>query len=326
MKVSELLETRKENWRELESMCNQMSGRRKKTLGPDRISRFTVLYRAACADLALADAYQLPPNMVQYLHRLVGRAHNQLYRGRYFDVGKWMRVLFVETPQVIFNDRSVQFVFCLFWSMFLGSAFLAYHNDLWPGFANEIVGDQQLEGAVEMFTEFDERPWETNLQMASFYIWHNAGIGLQCFAESILVIPGLLTITSNAVQLGTIFGYMFRPDTGEAGEHFKNFVTAHGPFELTAIVLSGGAGLKIGMSWLRTNGLSRTSSIVKAGREAMPIAAAAFVLFCMAALIEGFISPTTIPWAFKAFVAVVSSLMLTFYFVFLGFPRQWADF
>jgi len=77
MKVAELLELRRRNWQQLEQLCSQMENQRKRTMGAPAVARFAALYRAACADLALADSYQLPPNTDQYLHRLVGRAHNQ---------------------------------------------------------------------------------------------------------------------------------------------------------------------------------------------------------------------------------------------------------
>ena len=77
--------------------------------------------------------------------------------------------------------------------------------------------------------------------MAGFYIQHNTGIGLQCFAWGLLVVPGMLVTMFNAITLGAAFGYMARPDVPE-GENFFHFVTAHGPFELTAIVLSAGRG------------------------------------------------------------------------------------
>ena len=72
MKVAEFLTHRREHWQELEQLCLQFESRRIRTLGPAAVDRFASLYRAACADLALADSYQLPPNAVQYLHRLVG--------------------------------------------------------------------------------------------------------------------------------------------------------------------------------------------------------------------------------------------------------------
>jgi hypothetical protein len=48
---------------------------------------------------------------------------------------------------------------------------------------------------------------------------------------------------------------------------------------------------------------------------------AALAMFFFAALIEGFLSPSSLPFAIKATVAMVTSGMLTTYFVILGFPR-----
>jgi hypothetical protein len=54
----------------------------------------------------------------------------------------------------------------------------------------------------------------------------------------------------------------------------------------------------------------------------MPMMGAAMVLFFLAALTEGFLSPTSAPYWIKATFAVVSSLLLMVYFVVLGFPRR----
>ena len=322
MKVSELLEQRRRNWLELESLCSQMQNRRKKKMPADSIVRFSSLYRAACADLALADAYQLPPNTVQYLHQLVGQAHNQLYRSRKYQFSRWAEVLLVETPQKILNDPCVQFVFVVFWGLFILSAWFAYNETVWPQFGKQVLGEDQIEAMKNSFHNFEDFSWSTNVFRASFYIWNNAGIGLQCFAGSVVVIPGVALIAQNAVILGASFGVMFQPEAGQAGVNFRNFVTAHGPFELGAIVLAGAAGLRIGVSWLFTRGLTRLSSLRGSLWDAMPIACCATVLFILAAFIEAFISPSTLPWEIKAFIALFASTLMTFYFVVLGYPRN----
>ena len=46
------------------------------------------------------------------------------------------------------------------------------------------------------------------------------------------------------------------------------------------------------------------------------------LLFLLAALIEAFVSPSSAPYAVKAGVAVVSTLLLLFYFVGLGYPGE----
>ena len=54
----------------------------------------------------------------------------------------------------------------------------------------------------------------------------------------------------------------------------------------------------------------------------MPTMAMAMLLFFFAALIEGFISPTDLPYLIKALVAILSSGLLVFYFVMLGWARD----
>jgi len=323
MKVVELLERRRPNWQELDRLCDQSQGPAGgKTLPPAEISRLGSLYRAACADLALAYAYQLPQNTVQYLHRLVGRAHNQLYRSRRFEFGKWTHMLLFEVPKTIFHDRCVQIMFCLFWGLFILSAYLAYSKSAWPDFAEQVLTADGIQSLEKMYEkEIGGRDGDTDLSMAGFYIQHNTGIGLQCFAWGLLVVPGMLVTMFNAISLGAAFGYMARPDV-PAGENFFHFVTAHGPFELTAIVLSAGAGLRLGLSWMMTKGLTRTSALRKAGRQVMPVVGAAMVMFFMAALIEGFLSPSAAPYEVKMMVALISSGLLAVYFIVLGFPQE----
>ena len=324
MKVAELIEKRSPLWLELESLCNEVAGRRGKS-DPETVTRFSSLYRAACADLALAESYQLPPNTVDYLHRLVSRSHSQLYRSRKFQWRDWYKKIFVDTPRLVFNDPCVHIATVMFWGLFLMAAFLAYDNSVWPGFAEKVVGVETLDLVEDEYKRFGGGSVGTNSYRTGFYIQHNASIGLTCFVTMLFVLPGLLTLSQNAIQLGTIFGYMFRPDLGEASVNFQNFVTAHGPFELTAIILSAGAGLKIGLSWIMTKGLGRSDSLIKTARETLPVAMCAVILFCLAAAIEGFVSPTSgdyMPWWVKGGVAVISSTLLMIYFVVLGYPRH----
>jgi uncharacterized membrane protein SpoIIM required for sporulation len=90
-------------------------------------------------------------------------------------------------------------------------------------------------------------------------------------------------------------------------------------------VLAAGAGMRLGFSLLYTNGRSRLQSLRAAGREGMPSIMVAVILFMMAAFIEGFISPSALPYTIKAFVAAASRALLMFYFVILGQPPRETD-
>ena len=184
-------------------------------------------------------------------------------------------------------------------------------------FTEEVVGEVTMAQMQDMYSgEIFDRDAETGSLMAGFYVMHNASIGLQCFAGGLVLgIGGLYVTVSNAISLGAIFGFML---TVPERPNFLQFVTAHGPFELTAIVLSAAAGMRLGFSMIATGGLSRTASLRRAAIEAMPAAGAAIVLFCLAAVIEGFLSPSAAPYAVKATVALASSALLVIYVVGFG--------
>ncbi len=327
MNVATLLESRRVQWRELETLCDAMEirGRTDKAgaaehKGAAGVSRFSTLYRAACADLALADAYQLPPATVTYLHRLVARAHNQLYRANKFEPSRWTDVVFREAPQLIYSDPCVRVATIVFFGLFALSMYLAANESLFPDYAVQVVGQKTLEDTEDAF----ERPFQDAsafyIEKAAWYIRHNTGIGLQCFAYGILIIPCLFTLSYNALVLGATFGYMSR-DGVDGADNFFQFVTAHGPFELSAIALAAAGGLRLGVGLFNTRGLTRVDSIRESARQAIPIMAASAGLFVLAAITEGFLSPSNSPYLIKAFWAILSSGLISFYFVILGFPQ-----
>jgi uncharacterized membrane protein SpoIIM required for sporulation len=311
MKVAQLLAERRKGWDELETMCRELERGRARVLGAAGLLRFAAAYRSACADLALADAYQLPPHTVQYLHELVGRAHNQLYRSKMFRWREWGREVLFEVPRRLVTDRALWLAFAVFWGIFLAALALGVTS---REFAEQVVGSETLASLEHSFSQPPRRG--SNSAMSGFYVIHNAGIGLRCFAAGLILgVGGLFVTVSNALQLGVMFGYMF---TSPARDNFLEFVTAHGPFELTAIVFSAAAGMRLGFSIIATGGLSRAASLRKAVGQATPTMAVAVILFCLAAIIEGFLSPSPAPYAIKAGVAILSTVLLVGYVFGLG--------
>ncbi len=322
MNIAKVIEERQKQWSELEAMCERLDvtgkDRRDRSAG---ILRFASLYRSACADLALADAYQLPPSTVAYLHRLVARAHNRLYRaGRINPIG-WAETVFRTAPRQIFLDPCVRVVALLFFGIFSLSALAGAAEGLFPEYVSALVGDEMLQQLEESYDTQVHGSFDHYVTMAGYYIMHNTGIGLKCFAYGVLIIPCLFEVAYNGAVLGAMFGYMARPDI-EASNNFFHFVTAHGPFELTAIALAGGAGLRLGMGLFYTKGLARFDSMRQAATQAVPIMVASACLFFLAAMTEGFISPSPLPYLFKISWAILSAGLISFYFVVLGFPED----
>ncbi len=324
MKVAELLAERQQNWHELQQLSMEMRSRKLRR-DPHRVARFGALYRAACADLALADAYQLPPQTVAYLHQIVGQAHNQLYLSRSIDLSSWGQELLYHVPQRLFQDNCLRLAAVLFFGLFLLAFGLGKAS---PQFAHSVVGEKNLEAMENMYanpisggsSEGGRSVAESEL-MTGFYVWHNTTIGLRCFAAGLIFgFGGLFEVVQNALFLGCVFGHISNVEPQR--EHFFEFVTAHGPFELTAIVLSAAAGMRMGFALIDTGGYTRKEALYRASMRATPCMIAAALLFFGAAFIEGFISPSGLPYAVKAMVGAASSMLLMFYFVMLGMPRS----
>jgi uncharacterized membrane protein SpoIIM required for sporulation len=317
MKTVIFLESRRENWHSLERLCDELESRRRRRLPSAALTRFATLYRAACADLALADAAQLPPGTVDYLNQLVGRAHNQLYRSGRFQLAAWRETIFVDLPRQLFTDRTLWLAMALFWGIFFATMALGAAS---PAFVQEVLGDGAKAFEQSFANGFGNRSSNDDMFMAGFYIHHNTSIGLQCFAYGLVFgVGGLFVTAFNAAYIGTVFGHMM---TTPQRDNFLTFVTAHGPCELTAIVLCAAAGLRLGFSLIRTGGLSRAASVRAAGKQSLPVISLAMLLFFCAAMIEGFLSPSRAPYWVKAFVAVFTGLMIFGYIVVLGFVRN----
>lgn len=324
MRIADLLERRKASWRELEEMCEIFSSRRFPFVGQGaEVAKFSALYRAACTDLSMADQYHLPPSTVEYLHRLVGRAHSQLYRYRNLPWTRALEYVTMVIPHAVFRDVCVIVAAVVFFGSFTLAAVFGANSDKYPNFVESIVGGEQVEAFEDMYSQpVSSRDRSGGYLIASAgYIRHNTGIGLQCFAFGPLLLPTICILGYNGMVLGAVFGYMLRSEVA-AGENFMEFVTAHGAFELTAIALAAAAGLRIGVGVFSTAGMKRVESFRLNAERSIPIVLCAVGLFIAAAFVEGCISPSSLPYLVKSLVAVGSSSLLLGYFVLLGFPTK----
>ena len=314
MKAADIIVARTPAWKELEADIVWFRNNRRGG-DADRVAQFAKRYRAACGDLSLAISMRFPSNTTSYLHQLVADAHTQLYRSETFRLRNWGRILLNDVPRRILRDPCSWISFGVFWGLFLGSLIAAYSNE---EFANSVAGEKNLQQVEDMYSHpIDKESTDASRDfMTGFYLFNNAGIGLRCFASGIFFgIGSLVVLAFNAILLGTTFGHVLR---SPSADHFVTFVTAHGPFELTAVVLSAAAGLRVGWAVIDTGGRSRRESLQAASPQALEVAGVATLLFLFAAYIEGFVSPSTLPYEFKALTAVISTLLLLGYLLGLG--------
>jgi uncharacterized membrane protein SpoIIM required for sporulation len=146
---------------------------------------------------------------------------------------------------------------------------------------------------------------------------NNIGVAFQCFASGLMLgIGSLFFLAFNGVLAGAVAGYLTERGLAET---FYSFVVTHAAFELTAIVLSGAAGLRIGHSILAPGRHTRTQSLVSAARESIVIIYGAAGMLLIAAAIEAFWSSAKwIPPVMKYSMAGICWLAVLSYLTLQG--------
>jgi len=327
MTIAEIVASREPEWQELEESIRtfrtpRFVGKR----SPETVARFTRLYRSIGTDLELAESYQFPPEIVERLNELTRAAYQCLYRREGFSWSDFRRVVFFQTPRWIMTDGTFWVALALFWIPFLVCQTMCrYDSD----FANRIVGAGRLSAVESMYEQEFDGDMISRIPAVVWYASHNGGIGLKCFAFGVLgCFPGAYVLLSNSITLGCVFGFMTGGEVSSvASARFCEFTAAHGPFELTAIALSAAAGFRIGFGLIKTDGYSRLDSMRRASIKAAPTAGVAFALFCLAGMIEAFVSPNPMevfvdagisPLAVKKGIEWASIFLLVLYFGGLG--------
>ena len=327
MTIAEIVADREPEWQELEELIRtfRTSGLGRKR-SPETVARFTRLYRSVGSDLELAETYQFPPDVVARLNELTRAAYQCLYRREGFSWSDFQRVVFFQTPRWIITDGTFWVALALFWIPFLVCETMSKFN---VEFAGNVVGLGVLRGVEQMYSREFPDDMIDRIPMVAFYASNNGGIGLKCFAFGVLgCFPGAYILLRNAIFLGCVFGFMTSGEVApETSARFCEFTSAHGPFELTAIVLSAAAGLRIGFGLVKTDGYARLDSMRRAAYKAAPAACVAFALFCLAGTIEAFVSPSPLTalsdagvssLSVKKGIEWLSILLLAIYFGGLG--------
>ena len=237
----EFVAARAPEWRELDRLLTD--GESLHQLDGASISRAGALYRSVCTDLMRCRAARYTPDLAAYLDGLAARAHAALYGAQPFRLPGVTEFLARDFPRALRQNGRLFAVACaLFFLPFAVGLLGALASD---DFAHNVIPAHQLEQMAHGYSEgFSGRDAGTDTGMAGFYVFNNVGIAFRCFATGILFGAGsLFFLVYNGLVTGTAVGYVM---SAGYGGNIWTFMCGHAPFELTAIVIAGGAGLQMG--------------------------------------------------------------------------------
>ncbi|MCX6855350.1 MAG: stage II sporulation protein M [Verrucomicrobia bacterium] len=283
------------SWQRLEGMIEQVE-KAKPVANVDELPK---LFRQACHDLSLAQHRMFGRAIVERLNTLAISGFRVLERR---SSGGWERLwqmMMQDFPRAV-RAESRLFWFCsaVFWLPFFAFLIITPFDPEWTMSMLGTEGMISMEGMYGEGTnprEYMRGEYGSDFGMFAFYIWNNVSINLRTFAGGLLGgVGSLVILLFNGAYFGSAAAYVNHACNPET---FYCFVIGHGAPELLGIVISGMAGMRLGLSFVKPGAYDRKTALVLGGRKAMILITGAALMTAFAAIIEGFWSATPMePW------------------------------
>lgn len=283
-------------WQQFEHWLQRRGGNARKargTLDPDLPGDETIpeRYRRLCQQLALARRRGYSPQLVERLQQLMQSGHNLLYRT---PAPRWQRAiefLIADFPQLVRSQAAAMAVACALFALPLVGIFVLLQYQ--PELIHLLLDPRQVAQMEKMYDPAADRLGRdsgTDWAMFGHYIMNNISIGLRTFASGLLAgIGTVLVLLFNGITIGAVAGHLQQVGFGDP---FWRFVVGHAPFELTAIVIAGGAGLQLGLKLLAPGRRRRIDALVEGGVIGARLCLGVTFMLLVAAFIEAFWSST----------------------------------
>lgn len=316
MRREALVQARRASWERLERGLSRLSARSPK---PKDVSELAGLYRQLASDLMIVRRDHLGQDLEAKLDRLATEAHNRLYGGS--AVGNKLRLaslLFDFPGAVRRNARLFWLAFLLFFGPALVTGALSATQ---PGFSTLVLGEDGVKEMEKMHdvVHEEDRGLGGGAGGTGFYVNNNIGIAFRCFATGALFgLGSVVVLLFNGLTIGAAIGHLI--GIGRA-EVILTFTAAHSAWELIAIVISGAAGLQLGGALLSPGARTRLGKVRSVGLELLRQVAGAAVFLAIAALLEAWVSPSSLPRGLKYGLGIGGALAVAYILALAGRGR-----
>lgn len=306
MREKDFVEQNKEKWKRFEDIASKSSNS-----NPDELDD---LYTKITNDLSFARTYYYRRSIRVYLNNLAQSIYSELYKYRKGRKNAFVSFWTEQLPQSLYLARkelNISLIFFVF-AMVLGILSSIHEND----FAQLILGDRYVEMTEENISKgqpmavYDSG---NNVDMFFAITWNNIKVAFLTYVlGAFFAIGSLLILLYNGIMVGT-FQYFFI----ERELFQESFLTIwmHGAFEISAIIIAGGAGLTLGRGLLFPGNLPRLQSFQISARRSVQIMLGLIPVFIAAGFIEGFFTRfTEAPDTVRGAFILICFFTVAFYF------------
>lgn len=285
-------EEREAQWQDFEKLLVRLESGSTRALSSEELLALPVLYRATLSSLSIARATSLDAGLLEYLESLAMRGYFLIYGVR---ESRWarMRAFFVtDWPQAVRAVTRETLMTLVIFLLGIATAWALVVSDpewFYTFVPGDLAGGRTPEATADYLREtlFEAPPEDEALHnFATFLFTHNSRVSIMSFALGFAFgIPTAMLEFANGLTFGAM--YQVFASKGLAVE-FGGWLSIHGTTEILALLLSGAAGLHIGLAVLFPGDQTRLAAASAAGRRAGVVMIGVVIMLGAAALLEGF--------------------------------------
>ncbi len=299
-------------WLRLEELVDKAQKHRRK-IPSDELDELVMRYQRASAHLAHVRTTYADPEITRRLTRVVAGARAVIYGGQ-AQAGGALRTFFSSTfPAAVWSARIFIAIatVALFAPAIATAAWIA-NSDA----ALEASGPPALR---EAYVQEDFEAYyssEPAAEFATSVLVNNIQVSFLAFVIGIaFAVPTILILAFNGANVGVAAGLFYA-----AGEQAKfwGLILPHGLLELSAIVVAGGAGLRMGWSIIDPGDRTRVAALAEEAKRAASIVMGLIVVFIFAGLIEGFVTPSSLSTLARITIGAIAFVAFWAYVLLLG--------
>lgn len=270
-------------WDRIEELLERLEERRR---FEHELAELPALYRRCCHHLALVRQRHYGASLEARLNRIARRGYHQLYRRRRASLDAVLRFLGRGFPRVV---RAHAGYFWLATVLFYGPGIaMGIFVLTEPSTVYTFLPAEQLVEFEAMYADAptEDRGSSIDFAMFGYYVYNNVSIAFRTFAAGLFAGVGtLFFLIWNGLFFGAIFAHLTHAGVAD---NLLTFVVTHGAFELTALVISGVAGLRLGAAIVAPGRRTRAEALRHAAPDCVRLVlGTAFFLF-VAAFLEAF--------------------------------------
>ncbi|MCU1460815.1 MAG: putative rane protein [Acidimicrobiales bacterium] len=296
-------------WARLGELTDR-AGRGVGRLSAAELDELVRLYQRVSTHLSVARTSYRDPALVAQLSRLVARSGAVIYGTRARTVRALGRFFAFVFPAAVWHNR--RFVAAAAALTFLPAiafgTWIANSPKALDATGPKAVRDEYVHQRFEDY--YRDRPAAAfALQVQT----NNVQVGFMAFALGIaFCIPAALLLAFNGANLGFAAGLFAA--AGEQGK-FWSLIIPHGLLELSAVVLAGAAGLRLGWTIIEPGDRTRGAALTEEARRSFAISLGLILAFVVAGTIEGFVTGHVGQPAIRVAVGVVVEALFVIYLV-----------